>query len=422
MKIHCLGIGGIAISGLALMYHEKDHQVQGSDSDSSEITEQLQEKGVKVFIGHKEKNITKDIDKVIYSEAISADNVELQRAKALGIECLTGAEAIKEIAALHKTTIAVSGMHGKTTTSCMIAEILKQAGKDPSYIIGTKNGSHWGKSDYLVIEADDYKAKFLHYKPQILVLTNIEEEHLDFFRDLNHILEVFKQYVSQVKTLIIANKDDENIRKVVRGARCKVEFCGKLKIKLQVPGQHNQSNAALALAATKAVGVDEKTALGALSNYKGTWRRFQEKEVKIGDREFTLVSDYAHHPTEIKATLQGAREKYPKKEIWCIFQPHQHQRTFYLFDDFVKAFREAPLQKLIITDIYDVKGRESEEIKQKVSAQKLATAITKPYACYLPQEKIVNYLKSNLEGGEVVMIVGAGNIYNLAKQLSTSGN
>lgn len=416
LKIHFVGIGGIALSGLANIYLQKGCEVQGSDAQPSEITEELQGKGINVFIGHKEKNITEGIDLIIYSEAVPENNVELKAARQLGINCQTGAQALGELSKQY-FTIAVSGMHGKTTTACMVAHILLKAGLDITYVIGTKDGSRLGKSKYLVIEADDYKAKFLNYHPNILVLTNIEEEHMDYFHNLGHILEVFKKYISQVKDLIIVAKSDRNIKKVITGALCEIKYFEPQNIKLQVPGLHNQYNAAAALEVALALKIDENLAKKALSDYKGAWRRLQEKAVRLGEKDIIIISDYAHHPTEILATTQAIGEKYPNKKVWCVFQPHQHQRTFYLFEKFVKAFESNPFEKLIITDIYDVQGREDTALKERVSAEKLVKAIKRGQTIYLPKGQIIDYLKKHLQGEEIVVIMGAGDIYKLINQL-----
>ncbi|MEK7173212.1 MAG: UDP-N-acetylmuramate--L-alanine ligase, partial [Patescibacteria group bacterium] len=365
MKIHCVGIGGIAISALANIYQQKGHRVAGSDAEASEITAELKNQGIKVFIGHQAANITKDIDLVIYSEAVPPNNSELKKARRLKIRCLSGAQALADLAKDY-FLIAVSGMHGKSTTASMIAQILIKANLDPTFVIGTKPGFRLGKSRYLIIEADDYQAKFLHYHPDILVLTNIEEEHMDWFKNFSHIKKVFKQYLRQVKKFIIANKDNEGIRKVLifnfqfSIFKPKVNFYSlkdkdaeKLKKVLQVPGEHNVSNALAALNVARLLKIDDKTSFEALSQYKGVWRRFQEFSLKVENCKLKIISDYAHHPTEIAATLQALAEKYPKQKKWVVFQPHQYQRTFYLFDNFVKTLRQAQskfgVDQLIIT-------------------------------------------------------------------------
>ncbi|MDD5146559.1 MAG: UDP-N-acetylmuramate--L-alanine ligase [Candidatus Pacebacteria bacterium] len=430
MIIHFIGIGGIGVSGIASIYKQKGHQVQGSDAEESEITTQLKEQGILLFIGHDEGHINPNINLVVYSEAVPDDNPELKKARALGIKCLSGAEALAELSRDY-FTIAVSGMHGKSTTSSMIAQILVKAGLDPTFVIGTKPGWRLGQGKYLVIEADDYKAKFLHYKPNILVLTNIEEEHMDFFSDLGHILEVFRQYAGQVKDYIVANRDDNHVVSVLEDKQLKAKSVfyslkdhevGDLKKILQVPGRHNVSNALAALNVARILKISDEVALGALSEYKGVWRRFECKKIVINGVEHEIVSDYAHHPTEITATLQAVRERFPGREVWLVFQPHQYQRTFYLFDDFTKALSEVRdgfgINKLIITDIYDVAGREDETIKDRINSQKLVANIGQNWAIYLPKDQLKGYLMENLPKDAVLIIMGAGDIYKLVDELS----
>ena len=449
MNIHFIGIGGIGVSALARYYLEKGAKVTGSDLVSSEITKSLEKKGAKLLIGkHKAKNLPKNVNLVIYSPAVPKDNPEIDGAKKLGIKCQSYPEALGELTKKY-FTIAISGTHGKSTTTAMIALILAKAGLDPTVIVGTKirefgnSNCRVGKSQYLVIEADEHMASFLNYWPKILALTNIEKDHLDYYKNLNNILKTFKKYISHLPKdgVLIVNGDDKNISKVrsqKSKVQCKIQKYSfkqpeakKLKKILKVPGKHNIYNALSALTTARALKIPDKVSFKALSEYKGAWRRFEIKKGVINGKQITVVSDYAHHPTEIKATLEAAKEKYlyppkfskgklrrAKKEIWCIYQPHQYQRTYYLFKDFVKVFRQAPVDKLIITDIYDVAGREEKEIKKKVNSEKLVKAVNKNWVIYLPKKEIINYLKKNLRGGEVVVIMGAGDIYNLVIDLT----
>jgi len=432
MKIHFIGIGGIGVSALAKYYLKKGHKVTGSDLVSSEITKTLKKLGVKIFTGrHKAKNLPENADLVVFSPAVKPDNPELKEAKKLKIKSLSYPEALGELTKKY-FTIAVSGTHGKSTTTAMIGLLLAKTGLDPTVIIGTKlkefgdSNCRVGKSQYLVIEADEHMASFLNYWPKIIVLTTIEADHLDYYKNLGNILKTFKKYIGHLPKdgVLIANGDDKNIYHIISTAVKNVFWYSlkdrggeKLRKILKVPGEYNISNALAALAVARALKIPDKTSFKALSEYRGSWRRFEITKI-LEPKPYTLISDYAHHPTEIKATLKAAREKFPRKKIWCVFQPHQHQRTFYLFKDFVEVFRQAPIDKLIITDIYDVAGREEIDIKKKVNSEKLVKAADRNSVIYLPKEKIINYLKNNLEGGEVVMIMGAGDIYNLADYLT----
>jgi UDP-N-acetylmuramate--alanine ligase len=427
MKIHFIGIGGIGVSALARYYLAQGHEVSGSDLVSSEITKALEKLGAKIFIGkHKAKNLPKDANLVVYSPAVEEKNPELKKARKLKIKCQSYPQALGELTKNH-FTIAVCGSHGKSTVAAMVGLILTKAKFDPTVILGTKlrefgdSNCRVGKSKYLVIEADEYKESFLNYWPQIIVLLNIEYDHPDYFKNLHHYILTYKKFVSHLPKdgILVANKDDKNTfltfkkrKKVIWYSLIEKES-KKLRKVLKIPGEFNVSNALAALKVARILKIPDKISFKTLSQYKSSWRRFEEKRAKIDNLKFTIINDYGHHPTQVKVTLEATRKKYKDKTIWCIYQPHQYQRTYYLFDNFVKVFKEHPVDKVIITDIYTVSGRESKKIMKKVNAQKLVEAINKENVIYLPKGKIINYLKKNLRGGEVVIIMGAGDIYNL---------
>jgi len=449
MKIHFIGIGGIGVSALARYYLKRGHKISGSDLVSSEITNALKKMGAKIYIGHhKISNLKSQIlnlpELVIYSPAVSPNNSEIVAAKKLKIKTQSYPEALGELTKKH-FTIAVAGSHGKSTVAAMIGILLTKAGLDPTVIVGTKvkefNDSNCrvGKSKYLVMEADEHFASFLNYWPKIIVLITIEKDHLDYFKNLNNILRAFKKFVSHLpkEGVLVANRDDKKIKILnskFKSQNAKLQFkiknyslkqpeAKKLRKILKVPGEFNVSNALATLAVARILKIPDKVSFKALSEYKGSWRRFDILSAELRGtrrrttRKITIINDYGHHPTQIKVTLQAAREKFPKKKIWCVFQPHQYQRTYYLWNDFVKVLKEAPIDKIIITDIYSVAGREKKEIKQKVNSKKLVKAVNKEKVIYIPKKKIVDYLKKNLEGGEVVIIMGAGDIYNLSSKL-----
>jgi UDP-N-acetylmuramate--alanine ligase len=454
MRVYFIGIGGIGVSALAQYYLAKGCRVSGSDLSSSEITESLRKKGVKICIAgpNSGKKYGKNgpfqnfqADLVIYSPAVPPANPELKLARKKGIKCLSYPEALGNLTKNH-FTLAVSGTHGKSTTTAMISLILIKAGLNPTVILGTKlkefkdSNFRMGKkvslsippflpkdSRILLIEADEHFASFLNYRPKAAVLTNIERDHLDYYKNLGNILKAFKKYVSLLpeKGILIANEEDKNIKKVIKGrkgiilrffSRKQKKDADNLRKILKVPGEHNVLNALAALTLARSFKIPDGVSFKALSGYKGCWRRFQIIKV-LKPRVFTLVNDYGHHPTELKATIKGAREKWPKKRIWLIFQPHQYQRTFYFFNDFVKVFRELPADKIIITDVYDVAGRERKDLALKVNSKKLAEKIKREKVFYLPKEKLKEYLKKNLEKDQILIMMGAGDIYNLSKQL-----
>jgi len=262
------------------------------------------------------------------------------------------------------------------------------------------------------------------------VLTNIEKEHMDYFKDLNHILKIYKEYILHLPKngILITNKEDQNITKLkskilnpkfqIKDYSLKQKEAKKLRKILKIPGDHMVSDALAALMVARILKIPDKLSFKVLSKYKGAWRRFEMRHVTCNRKHITIISDYAHHPTEIKVTLKAVREKFPDKKIWVAFQPHQYQRTYYLFDDFIRTFKKAPIDKLIIVDIFDVTGREKKKIKKKINSKKLIEAINKPWAIYLPSIKeTVKYLKKHLQGKEVVIIMGAGNIYKLCDLL-----
>jgi len=436
MKVHFIGIGGIGVSALAQYFIHIGHEVSGSDLVSSEITEDLKKKGVKIFIGkHKRENIKKDISLVIYTGAVSEDNPELKETIKKQILTQSYAQALGELTRKY-FTIAVSGSHGKSTVTAMIALILIEAGFDPTVIIGTKlrefnnTNFRFGKSKFLVIEADEHFASFLNYWPKIIVLTNIEREHLDYYKNLKNILNTYEKYVSHLKKdgILVLNKDCGNVLEISRKIKnkkfysIKQEEAQKIKKIMKIPGRFNIANALAALTVARVLKISDKISIEALSGYHGAWRRFEIVNGYLNNKKFTIVSDYAHHPTKIRVTLKAARERFPKKKIWLVFQPHQYQRTYYLFDDFIKVLKNAlrptqgrpPVDNLIITDIFDVAGREEKKIKKTVSSKKLVKAINQKNTIYISNAgKVYQYLKKNLKGGEVVIIMGAGDIYKL---------
>jgi UDP-N-acetylmuramate--alanine ligase len=433
MKIHFIGIGGIGVSALARYYLEKSYEISGSDLVSSEITDALKKSGAKIFIGHHlARTVSADIDLVIYSPAVPANNPEFKKAKELGIKCQSYPEALGELTKKY-FTIAVCGSHGKSTVAAMIGILLTKAGFDPTVIVGTKvkefknSNCRVGKSQYLVIEADEHFASFLNYWPKIIVLTNIEADHLDYYKNFKNYILAFEKFISHLPKdgHLITNQDDKNIQKIIKSYRgqssvysLRKKEAKKLRKILKVPGDFNVSNALAALAVAQVLKIPDKTSFKALSEYRGSWRRFEEKDLKIKNLKLKIISDYAHHPTQIKATLKAAREQFLNSKIWVVFQPHQYQRTYYLFNDFVKVFKNAPVDKIIITDIFDVAGREEKEIKKKVSSEKLVKAINRKETIYISSiEKAANYLKKNLRSREVVIVMGAGDIYKLVDLL-----
>jgi UDP-N-acetylmuramate--alanine ligase len=431
MKIHFVGVGGIGISALARHFLLKGEQVTGSDLSINETVKDLQEMGAIINKGHSINNLDKDTDYLIYSPAIPNNNPELKKARELKIKTASYPQALGELTKEYKT-IAVSGTHGKSTTTGMISLILIEAGFDPTVLVGTKlkefNNSNYrkGNSEYLLIEADEWQGSLLNYNPDIAVLTNLESEHLDFYKDLGEIIDTFQKYVKNIKKegTLIFNQEDNNLLKLDLPKK-RVSFskkdkeAKKIKDNLRVPGDHNLENALAAYRVGKLLNISEKTILKGLSNYRGSWRRFEEKEIIINNKKQKIVIDYAHHPTELKATLQALKEKYPEKKIVVLFQPHQYQRSYYLKDKFVDVLNNSPVEKFYLLDIYSVEGREREEIKRKINSKKIIKEVKNEKVFYLPGslDEIGEELFNDLQGDEIIAIIGAGDIYLLEKVL-----
>lgn len=439
MIIHFTGIGGIGVSALAKFYNSKENTISGSDLTESETTDSLKEEGINISIGNDSSNLPNNLDILIYSPAVGEDNSERIEAVKRGIKVLSYPEALGELTRKYYT-IAVSGTHGKSTTSSMIAKILTEANLDPSVIIGTKlkefNNSNCrvGNSKYLVIEADEYKESFLNYSPKIVILTNIEEDHLDYYGNLDNILKAFEEYILSISIdgYLIANRDDENIMKILDRIDRKdlnIIFYSEndedfklIKKTLTIPGKHNVYNGTAVYKLSKILKISEDTVLKSLANFSGSWRRMDIKEISINDKKITLINDFAHHPTEVRVTLEAIREKYSDKNIWCIFQPHQYQRTDLMFDSFIEVLQEAVdnnyVNKLIIIDIYDVAGRENKESKERVDSLKLVESTNRDNIEYISKESVLGIISKEIKINDVLILMGAGDIYDLNKNLS----
>lgn len=401
---HFIGIGGIGISAIARMLALQGKKVRGSDIARSEITDDLEKLGIEIFIGESAGNVGALTQVVIYTTAIKDKNPEILDAKERGLIYKSYPEVLGELSK-NMFTIAVAGTHGKTTTTAMIAHIMKKAGLDPTVIVGSKmlsdeekGGGNFlaGKSKYLVVEACEYKRSFLNLWPKILVITNIEADHLDYYKDLTDIESAFAELKEKVPVdgVIIESKDYE---KVV------ADF------NLLTPGKHNIQNAQAAIKVAEILGVPNEKAKEYLKDFKGTWRRLEYKGEKDGN---VFYDDYAHHPTEIRVSLLALKEKYPDKKLVCVFEPHQQSRTKLLFNDFVASLSLA--DQVFIAPIYITREVDDGE----TTNGKLATAVNQKVPSLPVQdiEELKKYLVE-IKSPACIVMMGAGDIYNWTKEL-----
>jgi UDP-N-acetylmuramate--alanine ligase len=447
---HLIGIGGPGLSAIARVLFERGNTVSGSDMLLSPLAQELIDLGISVVIGHHENNVS-GAEIVIRSSAIPDSNPEVKAALAISIPVLKRRDFLAELTAGSKV-IAVAGTHGKTTTTAMIAWCLSALGSDPSYVIGgsVKNlngNAHAGKGKYFVIEADEYDRMFLGLTPDILVITNIEHDHPDCFPTAEEYLDSFLELTGNIKpdgTLIVyadhygisqllekkerkhktitygtSSKCDYKIDSIHHTPGCGVDFILKNErldkssnkgkpIVLSVPGKHNAFNAAAALVVINTIGLPTLGAINALKQFRGTERRFDILGEVAG---ITIIDDYAHHPTEIQATISAARSRYPDKNIWTVWQPHTYSRTQQLFDNFTKSFGKS--DHVIITEIYA-----SREKVRSYSSKTIVANMDHPDARYIAQLKDVSkFLMRNLSDGNVLLVLSAGDANQISQDM-----
>ena len=445
--VHFIGIGGISMSGLAEVLLDAGFKVTGSDRSPSELTKRLEENGATVYYGQREDNIKDNVDLVVYTAAIREDNPEFAMAKKLGKAMLTRAELLGQMMKNYETPIAISGTHGKTTTTSMVTQILLAAKTDPTVSVGGMleaigGNIRIGHTGMFVTEACEYTNSFLSFFPKISVILNIEADHLDFFKDLDDIRASFRKFAELIPSdgVLVINSDIDNYEEISGGLSCKVitvgldnhadysadnisydeKGCAQFdviedgakshSVHLSVPGEHNVSNALAAIAVARHIGTGYDVIQNGLGDFTGTDRRFQYKG-KVGD--VTIIDDYAHHPTEIMATLKAAAN-YPHKKLWLVFQPHTYTRTKALFDDFANALALA--DEVVLADIYaaretDTLGVSSEQLCQAVNNN---GTLAKYFGSF---DEIENYLLLNCSPGDLLITMGAGDIVKVGESL-----
>lgn len=447
VHIYFVGIGGISMSGLAEVLREEGFTVSGSDRQKSALTEALAAKGITIFYGQRKGNITPDIDCAVFTSAIHPDNPEYIAVKELAIPSLTRAELLGQMMRNYRTPIAISGTHGKTTTTSMVSEILLHADLDPTLSIGgilksIGGNIRVGHSEYFVTEACEYTNSFLSFFPKIGMILNIEEDHLDFFKDLADIRNSFHRFACLLPSdgALIINGDIPRLSELTDALACKVITFGSTpacdyyptdivfgktgcpsftlhgplgrtqQITLSVPGEHNVYNALASLALSGLLQIPEETAANALAAFHGTDRRFEYKGCIGG---VTIIDDYAHHPTEITATLKAAAN-YPHKTIWCVFQPHTYSRTKAFIKEFAKALSLA--DKVVLADIYASRETVNPDISSKTLQQEIEKTGCECY--YFPTfDEIENFLLQNCINGDLLITMGAGDVLKIGENL-----
>lgn len=442
-SVHMIGIGGISMSSLAHMLLNLGYQVSGSDAKSSNLTDTLEKAGAKIFIGQSADNI-QNPDLVCYTAAISATNPELQMARTLSIPVIERAELLGELMKQYRYPIAVAGTHGKTTTTSMLSLVLLEADTDPTILVGGElpqiSGTfRLGARDYLPFEACEYVESFLHFHPFLSIITNVEEDHLDYFSDINHIISSFRKFATLTSPsgCIIVCSDDKNACRVVQNTDKKVVFYGMREINadytpgnlvidksgyphftvlrkgeplvnldLKVAGNHNIQNALAVTAAADFLGISMDAVKRGLEAFTGTKRRFEHLGSVNGCE---IVDDYAHHPTEIRTTLESVKGM-DYRETWVVFQPHTYTRTASLLHEFAEVLPLA--DHVLIADIFPAR----EVYDGTIHSCDLAALI--PGAIYMSDmSAIARYLKNHVKEGDLLITMGAGNVNQIAYEL-----
>ena len=447
LHVHFIGIGGISMSGLAEILLGEDFIISGSDAKSSPLTQALEKKGARIYYGQRASNITDDVEVVVYTAAIHPDNPEFACAKEKGLPMLTRAELLGQIMRNYDTPIAISGTHGKTTTTSMVSHILLEGKYDPTISVGgilpaIGGNIRVGESETFVTEACEYTNSFLSFFPKISIILNMDADHLDFFKDIDDIRHSFRKFAELLPAdgALIINADTPKYEMVAENLPCKVITYGLEHdaeytasditydefghptfhvlhngadigiCSLKVPGIHNVSNALASIAAGRLLGLDNEVIFAGLKDFGGTDRRFQYKG-KVG--EVTIIDDYAHHPTEIEATLHAANN-YPHKKIWCVFQPHTYTRTKALLPEFAKALTLA--DHVVLADIYAARETDNLGISS-ADLQKQIRELGTPCEYFPTFDEIENFLLENCTQGDLLITMGAGDVVNIGEQL-----
>lgn len=445
--IHFVGIGGIGMSGIAEVLHNLGYEVTGSDLKESETTKRLRELGIKVMIGHRPDNID-NAHVVVISSAVSMENPEVVEARKRSIPVIPRAEMLAELGRL-KYSILVAGAHGKTTTTSLIATVLSLAGMDPTVVIGgrlraTGSNARLGQGDFIIAEADESDGSFLKLSPTIAVVTNIDREHMDYFKDMDNLKEAFKSFVNKVPFygLSIICIDNKHIRDIMPSIHRRFLTYGFSKdaevratkirqgtlsttfnvlyrgddlgsFHVPIPGLHNVLNCLATISVARELHIDTETIKEALKGFKGIQRRFEFKGEGKGIKVF---DDYGHHPEEIRNTLQAARDSFRDNRIIVIFQPHRYTRTKDLFEEFSISFSVSDI--LYVLDIYPAGENPIDKVDSASLVKEINRKEKRELALYRPdREMLLEELKAELKGGDIVLTLGAGDVWKVGEEL-----
>lgn len=423
MKIYCSGIGGIGLSAYAALQAASGHTVSGSDRSNSPLLDDLRSQGMTIHLTQDGSGMSDDVDLFVFSEAIPADAPERKKAAELGIRSLSYFAALGELVRGH-TVIAVCGTHGKSSTTAMVAKMLVDTGKDPSVVVGTKmrelNGRNWrkGAGDIFVVEACEYRRSFLFIKPSIVLMTNVDGDHFDAYGSLEEYREAFVDFLRQLPVdgpVITHGEDNDCVAVAAASGRTMIDADAFPLVQLATPGEHMRQNARLALALAEHMKIDANAAHKSLSTFAGTWRRMEVKgEMENG---ITVIDDYGHHPIEIRATLNAMREAYGDRRIVCVFQPHTHDRTKKLYEEFTDAFFDADM--VIIPNIYVARNDiESGTVDVDTFVHDIAEHSGVDARNGQSLSETDTLLRTEiLEPGDVVITMGAGDITTLSDRL-----
>lgn len=455
-RVHFIGIGGISMSGFAELLRDKGFTVTGSDSGKSSVTSHLEDIGIPVFYGNRAENIPEDCSVVVYTAAVKKDNPELAAAIGRGLPCIERSGMVGDVMLHYKRNFSVAGTHGKTTTTSMLTNVLLEAGLDPTVSVGGILGSIGGNMrdggmDDFVIESCEYCDSFLHFHPTHAIITNVEAEHLDYFKTLENMRKSYKTFAGLLPEngLLVISRDIPGYEELFGNIKCPAVLCGigegsplpgfsdefygsrdlsfndydcgsymltrngqdVVRITLNVPGMHNVSNSIQVAAMALKCGIDPQAVAAGLESFTGTKRRFEKKGEFNG---VTVIDDYAHHPTEMRATLNAAM-KCPHKKLWVVFQPHTYSRTIAFRKEFCDALSLA--DAIVLADIYAAREKDEGIISSRMLADEIRSKNSKEVYYFSSFAEIEDFLREKCSSGDMLITMGAGNVVTIGDDL-----